>query len=106
MNELQVWTLLGVFSAVLFSVLALMHRSVKAGLDGLAARIDAQNIRIDAQGKELGSRIDAQGERLESKIDAQGAVMAANFADVDHRLSNLEDDMRLVKAHLIGQRSA
>lgn len=106
MSEPQVWTLLGVFGAVLFSVLAIVHRTMKIGFESLAQRIDAQNVRIDAQGERFESKIDAQVDRLEAKIDAQGEVMAANFADVGHRLHNLEDDMRLVKAHLIGERSA
>lgn len=110
MNDPQVWTLIGVFSAIMFAMFRFNNRTLMAQMDArfdtTNARIDATNARIDEQG----ARIEQQGARLDARIEEQGArlteVMNARFADVDHRLSNLEDDMKLVKGHLIGQRSA
>lgn len=84
MNDPQIWTLVGVVTALIFASNRQLVTSIRREIDALDAKINAK----------FGAKIDA----LEAKMDAR-------FSDVDHRLESLEGDMHLVKAHLIGQSS-
>ena len=53
-----------------------------------------------AMGRQLSSSIRSE---LRAGLDRIDATMDARFTDVDHRLESLEGDMRIIKAHLIGQ---
>jgi len=73
--------MIGAFSAVMFAAFGMFARSLR-------------------------SELDARFERVDARFDGLTDVMNARLADVDHRLESLETDMHLVKAHLIGHRSA
>ena len=91
-NGFQVWTLVGALVGVMAVFSAIMIAGFNSLRSELGAKIDG---RIDA----LEARFDGRIDALDGKIDN-----LARVADV--RLSALEHDMHLVKAHLIGQPSA
>lgn len=110
MNDPQVWTLIAVMGALFFAVLRTQHTVVKAIDERLGERIDGVESRLGARIDGVEAKLTTEVARLDAKIDERAdrltELMNARFTDVDHRLSSVEDDMRLVKAHLIGQRSA
>jgi hypothetical protein len=100
-----------------FSVLAGMAAMLRAVVNTLDSRIDARiathlgptNDRIDA----TDARIEEQGRSLSERIDALSARMDAFDTKLDHvaevvdlRLKPLEEDMALVKRHLLGSPAA
>lgn len=163
MNDPQIWTLLGVFSAMMFAALGIATRytvftlraeiravdakhdgrsdalaaRMEAGFaaaqardDALAARMeagfaaaqardDALAAQMDAgfaasreRDEALGARIDALAaqtaagfasaeERTEAKIDHLAEVVGIQIGSVNRRLGNVEDDLKIVKAHLL-----
>jgi hypothetical protein len=84
METAQVWTMLGAFSAVMFAALGLFARTLKVESGALRSEMGA----------------------LRSEMNGRFDVMDARFTDVEHRMESIDTDMHLVKAHLIGQRSA
>lgn len=84
MNDPQIWTLIGVVTALIFASNRQLSTSIR---------------------RELEVRFDALDAKIDAKVDGLGAKMDARFTDVEHRLDSLESDMHLVKAHLIGQSS-
>lgn len=114
MTGAQVWTLLAIFSGFLTVLCTVIFAMLRTSIGGLRTEVDAK---IDHLGLDLNAKIDGVASLLDAKIDALDAkgderfdritaVMGARFDDVDHRLTSVEGDLGLVKAHLIGQRSA
>lgn len=97
MNDPQIWTLIGVITALIFAsnrqLSTSIRREMAAGFGHHDAKIDTSVTTLDATVATLDGRID----RLETKMDMR-------FIDVDHRLESLEGDMRLIKGHLLDQR--
>ena len=120
MNELQVWTLVGavvalvgMFGTLMFATFALNRSMLRSALDAFAARLDVRFAAIDARFDAAGTRFDARFAAIDARLDAVDARFDGldskidNLANVtDVRLSSLEGDMHLVKAYLLGQRSA
>ena len=82
MDDPQVWTLIGVFAAVMLGGMTLMtsqlSRVIRAEVDGIDGTLSARIDRIDGT---LSARIDGLGARLgriETKVD-----------DLDRELTNL-----------------
>ena len=82
MNDPQVWTLIGVFAAVMLGGMTLMtsqlSRVIRAEVDRIDGTLSARIDRIDGT---LSARIDGLGARLgriETKVD-----------DLDRELTNL-----------------
>lgn len=135
MNDPQIWTLIGVVTALIFASNRQLSTSIRremaagfreqaarieglkgelgARIDGseqkLGARIDGSEqrlgARIDGLEQRLDARIDGLEQRLDARIDGLETKMDMRFLDVDHRLESLEGDMRIIKTHLIGQSS-
>ncbi|MGN6721134.1 MAG: hypothetical protein ACTHJM_00815 [Marmoricola sp.] len=97
MNDPQIWTFIGVFSAIVFAsnrqLSSSIRRELGAKIGGLDDKLTA---RIDGLDAKLTTRIDGVDQSLSAKMDA-------HFVDVEHRLDSLEGDMHIIKAHLIGQ---
>ena len=127
MNELQVWTLVGavvalvgMFGTLMFATFALNRSMLRSALDAFAARLDVRFAAIDARFDAAGTRFDARFAAIDARfaaIDARLDAVDARFDGLDSkidnlanvtdvRLSSLEGDMHLVKAYLLGQRSA
>ncbi|MDQ6525040.1 hypothetical protein RB608_15580 [Nocardioides sp. LHD-245] len=111
-NDPQIWTLLGVFSAIMFAALTLSTRYTVAQIiatearlggriDALEARTDARFDAVDARFGAVDSRFDQLEKRLDAKIDHVAEVLGVRIDSVDHRLGSVEDDLRIVKAHLL-----
>lgn len=92
MRDPQIWALMLTAIGVLATMMFAMHRLT---VREMSARFDA----VDA-------KFEARFDVVDRKFAALEGVMNARFADVDHRLSSVETDLGIIKASLIGQRSA
>jgi hypothetical protein len=86
-SEPQVWTVLALFSSFLGVMSAVFFAMLRSSTNAITVEI---------------RRLDANIEEGDHRTRE---LMEARFSDVDHRLTNVEDDLRIVKAHLIGQQS-
>ena len=117
MNDPQIWTLIGVVATLIFAsnrqLSTSIRREMAAGFRTQEAKIDAfaggLDAKIDSVAGGLDTKIDSVAASLDAKIDSVSAQLETKldmgFMDVNHRLDSLEADMRLIKAHLIGQSS-
>lgn len=64
MNEPQVWTLIGVFSAAMFSLVGLVVGYVRAEIGGLRAEMIARFERVDVQFAALDRDMQAIAKRV------------------------------------------
>lgn len=137
MNDPQIWTLLGVFSAIMFAALGVSTRytvstlraemraldakhdgrfdvataqiaalagSFDARFETVDARFDAVDARfdaVDARFDTVDARFDALESRLDARIDHVAEVAGIRLDAIDHRLGAVEDDLKIVKAHLL-----
>lgn len=142
MSDPQIWTVMGVFSAMMLGGFSLLARyltseiraldvkhdarsdRLEAQIAGLGARLDTKidttaegleqrfDARADALGQRLDAKIDALGQRLDAKIDGVeqrldakidhvADVLTLRIDAVDHRLGAVEDDLKIVKGHLL-----
>lgn len=92
LTEPQVWTLIGVFSTVLFALFATtsgyLVRTLNAGFD----RVDGQFDRVDAQF----DRVDAQISGLRGEMNAKFAVVDVKFDRIDDRFDHLDRDVQAI----------
>jgi len=109
-NDAQIWTVIGAFSAIMIGGFALMMNVLKSEIGGVRAEIGGLRGEMDSRFTTIRGEIDARftalDEKLDQRIDNLSSITAARFTDVDHRLESIETDMHLIKRHLIGQRSA
>lgn len=93
LSEPQVWTLIGVFSTILFGMFAATSgyfvRIMRSEIGGLRGEMNAKFERVDAQFE----RVDAQFER----VDAQ-------FERVYDRLNYLDRDVQALTRHVFPDR--
>ena len=82
MNDPQIWTLLGLFAALMLGGMTLMTtllmRSMTAAINGVHGRIDGVNGRIDG---------------VQARIDGLAAEMNAKFETVYVKLEHLDRDV-------------
>lgn len=92
LTEPQVWTLIGVFSTVLFAVLATMSgymvRTMNAGFDRVDAKIDGLRAEMNAKF----DRVDTQFER----VDTQFEMVDVKFERVNDRFDHLDRDVQAI----------
>ena len=67
----------------------------------ILARFDAQDKRIDAQGKQMDARFDAQDKRIDARFDAQDKRLDG----METRQGRLEDKFDRVMEEIAGLRS-
>jgi hypothetical protein len=120
MSTLQFWSLLGVFSAVMFAALGVATRYTVSTLRAemhaidarLSGRIDLADAKAEARSDAVEARVAALDAKLDTKIDTIDAkydaktdhimeVCGIHFAAIDHRLGTVEDDLKIIKAHLL-----
>lgn len=91
MTEPQVWTLIGVFAAIMLGGLTLsttlLMNVIRAGFRGVDARFEAVDSRFEA--------VDARFESIETKFDAK-------FEIVNVKLEQLDRDMTAVHRRIFG----
>jgi len=76
-----------------------LEKRLNDRIDGLEKRLDD---RIDGLEKRLSDKIDGVDARSEVRDDGLAQVIMVQFGAVDKRLGAVEEDMLLVKAHLLG----
>jgi len=111
MTELQVWTLIGVFAAVMLGAMSLMTtvimRSTTVAIEGLrgemivrfektdiasAARFEAMDAKFEARFEAVEYRfqaMDARFEAMDSKVDARFETIAAKLEHLDRDVTVL-----------------
>lgn len=99
MNEPQVWTLIGVFSTVLFAVFATTSgyivRAMNAGFDRVDSKIvdlhDEMNTKIDSLREEMNTKITGLHGEMNARIGGLHGEMNARFAVVDVKFDRIDD---------------
>lgn len=94
MNDPQIWTLIAAFIGLQGVTLALLQRQLGA----VESRHDAK---LDALREEMRVRFEHVGTTMNAGFDHQAEVMSIRFGALEQRVAALDDDMKLVKAHLI-----
>lgn len=98
MNDPQVWTVLGLFSAIMIGTFGLVIRivlsSINARFDATDAKLDARFDAVDARFVAVDWRIDTMERRLDEKIDHLGVLLGGRLDLVEHRLGVLEGGVR------------
>ncbi len=70
MTELQVWALIGVFAAVMFSVLSWQTVSFNRTIRTEVGRLDQKfDVKIDALDAKLNAKVDALDAKIATRID-------------------------------------
>lgn len=90
-NDPQIWTLLGVFAAIMLGGMTLMTtllmRTMTAAIEGVNGRIDGVNGRIDG---------------VQARIDGLSAEMNAKFETVNVKLEHLDRDVTALSKKVFG----
>ncbi len=93
MNDPQVWTLLGIFAAVMLGGMTLMTTQLSRVIRVEVDRIDATlSARIDGLDTALSARIDGLDTALSTRIDGLDARLGrieSKVDDLDKELTNL-----------------
>ncbi|MEI3844645.1 MULTISPECIES: hypothetical protein [unclassified Microbacterium] len=99
MNDPQIWTLIGVFAAVMAGGLTLLlrqnERIIASLRSELTARFDGLEGRMDARFERMDARFEAIDARFEA-IDARFATMDVRLDSIERRLDDLDGEV----AHL------
>ncbi|QTV79784.1 hypothetical protein [Microbacterium sp. NIBRBAC000506063] len=96
MNDPQIWTLIGIFTAIMLGGMTLMttltQRTMKAGFDGLRGEMTARFEAVDARFEAVDARfevVDAKFETLEARLGA--------------KIELLDKDVQALTRHVFGQ---
>ncbi len=99
MNDPQIWTLIGVFAAVMAGGLTLLlrqnERIIASLRSELTARFDGLEGRMDARFEAIDARFEAIDARFEA-IDARFTTMDVRLDSIERRLDDLDGEV----AHL------
>jgi len=111
LNDPQIWTVIAAFLGL--QVYSLRHFDQR--LDGLRAetlarfeqvdrrfeQVDRRFDEVDRRFDEVDRRFGLQDNSIDNRFDQQTELINLRFGALEHRVAALEDDMKLVKAHLI-----
>ncbi|WP_183094917.1 hypothetical protein [Nocardioides stalactiti] len=115
----QLWTQVAVMIGVLVVVLRQFGGRIDARFDEVDRRFDEVDRRFDEARNETSrrfdearsetgrrfdevySRFDVADDVMKERFDHQGATAVIRFGVLERRVAALEDDMKLVKQHLI-----
>jgi len=90
-NDPQIWTLLGVFAAIMLGGMTLMTtlliRTLNAAIEGVNGRFDGVHGRIDG---------------LNARIDGLTGEMRAKFETVNVKLEHLDRDVTAISKKVFG----
>lgn len=124
MTEPQVWTLIGVFAAIMLGALSLMTtlitRSITVATDGLRgemvarfektdARFEAMDARFEAMDAKFEARFEAVEYRfqaMEHRFDAMEAKVDARFETISAKLEHLDRDVTALMRRAWGEPTA
>lgn len=94
MNEPQIWTLIGVFTAFMLGSLTLLIRQndrMITSLRGeLSARFEGLDEKFEAKFESMDARFESMDAKFEAKFDAMDAKMAGMDAKLDARLGTID----------------
>lgn len=98
MNDPQIWTLLGVFAAIMLGGMTLMTtlliRTMNAAIEGVHGRIEGVNARIEG----VNARIDG----VHARIDGLASEMNAKFETAYVKLEHLDRDVTAISKKVFG----
>ena len=97
MNDPQIWTLIAVF----VGLQALMLRQMGAVEAKLEGQIGGLREEMRARFEQVDRRFEHVEATMNTRFDHQADVMTIRFGALEQRVGALDDDMKLVKAHLI-----
>lgn len=97
MNDPQIWTLIAVF----VGLQALVLRQIGAVESSLEAQIGGLREEMRARFEQVDRRFEHVESTMATRFDHQTEVMSIRFGALEQRVAALDDDMKLVKAHLI-----
>ncbi|WP_372467581.1 hypothetical protein ACCO44_17385 [Microbacterium maritypicum] len=91
LNDPQVWTLLGIFAAVMLGGMTLMTTQLSRVIRVEVDRIDATlSARIDGLDTALSARIDGLDTALSTRIDGLDTALSTRIDGLDARLGRIE----------------
>lgn len=112
-NDPQIWTLLGLFAAIMLGGMTLMTtllmRAMTAAIGGVNGRIDGLEGSLQARMDGVNGRIDGLEGSLHARIDGLTGEMRAGFAAVDAKfetvhvkLEHLDRDVTALSKKVFG----
>jgi hypothetical protein len=100
-NDPQIWTLIAAFVGLQGVTLALTLRQIGSAEAKLQSQIgglrDEMRVRFDG----VDRRFEHVEATMNSRFDHQAEIIKVRFGALEQRVTALDDDMKLVKAHLI-----
>ena len=97
-TEPQVWTLIGVFAAVMLGGMTLMTtllmRTITTSVGGLRGEMGAEIGGLRAEMKAKFETVHEKFTSLENKFDAKFDVVEARFNTIDVKLEHLDRDVQ------------
>ena len=110
MNDVQVWSIIGVLAATIVSMMVgmftLFGRTLTAQFAAVNARIDGMSqtfeARIDALDTKVDARFDAVNVRFES-IDRRFESIDRRFESMERRIENMDGDIQQIANKVFGQ---
>jgi hypothetical protein len=121
LTEPQVWTLIGVFAAIMVGALSLMTtlimRSITVATDGLRSEVVARFEKTDAKFEAMDAKFEAMGARsearfeaveyrfqaMDARFDAMDAKVDARFETIAAKLEHLDRDVTALMRRAWGE---
>lgn len=110
-SDLQIWTMISSFSALMVGGFGMMMWLVRSEIGGLRAEMKSEigGFRTEMKSEigglrtEMASEVGGLRAEMGSETGGLRAEMSARFDDVNHRLDAVQADMYLVKEHMFGK---
>lgn len=100
MNDPQIWTLIGIFAAIMLSGMSLMTtlimRATTSAIDGLRGEMNA---RFDGVRGEMNGRFDG----VRGEMNGLRGEMNARFDSVDRKIEHLDRDVAALSRKVFGE---
>ncbi|QIM19151.1 hypothetical protein G7066_12275 [Leucobacter coleopterorum] len=93
MNEPQVWTLIGVFAAVMTGLISIITRSFTRSIADLSEKVD---VKLESLGNQVESKFDILSER----IDGLKTEMMLRFEKVDMRFEQVDQRFEQIELRI------
>ncbi len=100
-NDPQIWTMIAAFVGLQVYALRHFDQRIDALRQEMLARFEQVDRRFDQQAAVVNERFDQQAAVENGRFDHQDSMLDLRFGALEHRVAALEDDMKLVKMHLI-----
>ncbi len=96
------WVSIGAFATLLAFATGLILHTTKAQIAAVKAQIVAVEARADVRFAAVETHADVRFEAARDHADAQFEIVRTQLSGLEKRVGAVEDDMSLVKAHLLG----